>query len=377
MSFSATALKEKARELGFNMVGITPATPSPTLAAYRQWVEAGMHSTMQFMARSDRQERREDLNKILPGAASIVMVGLDYRTAAISEDILKDPTRGRIASYAWGVDYHDLMTPRLEELAAWMQSSAGTGSNRVYVDTGAVLERSHAQQAGMGFIGKNTMLIHPRRGSYFFLGEIISSIEFDNYDEAHRESMCGKCSRCMDACPTDAFPKPHVLDARLCISYHTIENRGWIDRKLRPKFGNWVFGCDICQEVCPFQRFSPLTNEADFLPMDENHAAPLLSTLLTLDEDSFQAIYADSPVERIKRVGIVRNALIAAGNSRDKQFIPYIIPLMYDAEPLVRGHAAWALLQVMKLGALKQLYDLYGREDDAEVRAELEAITPK
>jgi epoxyqueuosine reductase len=377
MSFSATALKEKAQSLGFNLVGITSAVPSPTLAAYHQWVEAGMHSTMQFMARPDRQERREDLNKIVQGATSIVMVGLDYRTAAISEDVLKDPTRGRIASYAWGVDYHDLMTPRLEELAAWMQSQAGTGSNRVYVDTGAVLERSHAQQAGMGFIGKNTMLIHPRRGSYFFLGEIISSIEFDSYDEAYQETMCGKCTRCMDACPTDAFPKPHVLDARLCISYHTIENRGWIDRKLRSKFGNWVFGCDICQEVCPFQRFSPITYEADFLPIDENRAAPLLSTLLTLDEDSFQAIYAGSPVERIKRPGMVRNALIAAGNSRDKQFIPYIIPLMYDAEPLVRGHAAWALLQVMKLGALKQLYDLYGREDDAEVRAELEAITPK
>jgi epoxyqueuosine reductase len=377
MSFSATALKEKARELGFNMVGITPATPSPTLAAYRQWVDAGMHSTMQFMARPDRQERREDLNNIVQGATSIVMVGLDYRTAAIPESVLKDPTRGRIASYAWGVDYHDLMTPRLEELAAWMQSQAGTGSNRVYVDTGAVLERSHAQQAGMGFIGKNTMLIHPKRGSYFFLGEIISSIEFDSYDEAHRETMCGTCTRCMEACPTDAFPKPHVLDARLCISYHTIENRGWIDRKLRSKFGNWVFGCDICQDVCPFQRFSPLTDEADFLPLDENRAAPYLATLLTMDEDTFQSIYAGSPVERIKRVGMVRNAVIAAGNSKDKQFIPYIIPLMYDIEPLVRGHAAWALLQVMKLGALKQLYDLYAREDDEEVRAELEAITPK
>lgn len=376
MSFSANALKEKARELGFNMVGITPAVPSPTLAAYRQWVEAGMHSTMQFMSRPDRQERREDLNRIVQGAASIIMVGLDYRTAAISEDLLTDPTRGRIASYAWGVDYHDLMTPSLEELAAWINAQTG-GNQKVYVDTGAVLERSHAQQAGMGFIGKNTMLIHPKRGSYFFLGEIISSIEFDEYDEAHRENMCGKCTRCMDACPTDAFPKPHVLDARLCISYHTIENRGWIDRKLRSKFGNWVFGCDICQEVCPFQRFSPITNEADFLPMDENRAAPHLATLLTMDEDTFQSIYAGSPVERIKRVGMVRNAVIAAGNSKDKQFIPYVIPLLYDAEPLVRGHAAWALLQIMKLGALKQLYDMDAREDDPEVKAELAAITPK
>lgn len=228
----------------------------------------------------------------------------------------------------------------------------------------------------MGFVGKNTMLIHPRRGSYFFLGEIISTIEFDEYDEAHRETMCGRCTRCLNACPTDAFPQPYVLDARRCISYHTIENKSWIDRKLRSSFGNWVFGCDICQEVCPFQRFSPLSEEQAFFPVDIDRAAPLLVDLLLLDDDTFKERYQDSPIYRIRRKRLVRNACIAVGNSHDPQFIPYLIQLLYDTEPLVRGHAAWALYQIMRRGAIKQLNELYYREGNEEVQAEIEAIVP-
>lgn len=375
MTFSAQKLKEKAQKLGFNLVGITRAEPSPTLSAYHQWIAKGMQAEMGYMAREDRVLRREDLNHIVPGAKSIVMVGLDYRT--MSDSRLNDPTRGRIANYAWGLDYHDIMQPRLEELATWIQAEARLlTENKVFVDTGAVLERSHAQQAGIGFIGKNTMLIHPRRGSYFFLGEIISTIEFGEYDEAHRETMCGICRRCINACPTDAFPEPYVLDARRCISYHTIENKGWIDRKLRASFGNWVYGCDICQEVCPFQRFSPITEEKAFSPVNIERAAPLLVDLLLLDDETFKERYQGSPIYRIRRKRLVRNACIATGNSRDPQFIPYLIQLLYDNEPLARGHAAWALYQIMQRGAIKQLSELYYREDDAEVRAEIEAILP-
>ncbi|MEO1288742.1 MAG: tRNA epoxyqueuosine(34) reductase QueG, partial [Chloroflexota bacterium] len=291
--------------------------------------------------------------------------------------LLHDPTRGRIASYAWQLDYHDVIEPRLEDLASWMQAQIGEAtSHKVYVDTGAVLERSHAQQAGMGFIGKNTMLIHPRRGSYFFLGEIISTIEFDSYDTPHRETMCGKCTRCLQVCPTDAFTEPYVLDARRCISYHTIENKAWIDRELRAGFGNWVYGCDVCQEVCPFQRFSQATDNMSFYPPDDDAVAPHLTTLLTLTDDSFKARYAHSPIYRIKRKRLVRNACIAVGNSGDHQFIPYLIQLLYDDEAIVRGHAAWALWQLMGRNALKQLQALYDREDDAEVRAEIEALVP-
>lgn len=384
MTFSAQKFKQKAQSLGFNLVGITKAEPSPTLSAYRQWIAKGMQGDMGYMAREDRVIRREDLNHIVEGAKSIVMVGLDYRSDIgryIPQDgegdLLNDPTRGRIANYAWGLDYHDIMQPRLEELATWIQSEAGEKiKHKVYVDTGAILERSHAQQAGMGFVGKNTMLIHPRRGSYFFLGEIISSIEFDDYDEAHRETMCGSCTRCLNACPTDAFPKPYVLDARRCISYHTIENKGWIDHKLRSSFGNWVYGCDICQDVCPFQRFSPLSEENTFFPVEIDHVAPPLLDLLLLDEETFKVRYKGSPIYRIGRKRLVRNACIAAGNSFDSQFIPYLIQLLYDTEAIVRGHAAWALWQVMGRGAIKLLNEMYYREDDEDVRAEIEQIMP-
>jgi len=375
MTVSAANIKQKATELGFNLIGLTRAEPSPMLGAYQRWIAQGMHGDMGYMARPDRIIRREDLRQIVPNAQSMIIVGLDYRTLDIPDEILNDPTRGRIANYAWGLDYHDIMQPRLEQFAQWLQSEAqGEIDQKVFVDTGAVLERSHAQQARMGFIGKNTMLIHPRRGSYFFLGEIITSLELDSYDEPQRETMCGTCTRCLNACPTDAFPQPHVLDARLCISYHTIENKGWIDQSLRSKFGNWVYGCDICQDVCPFQRFSLTTQEKAFFPVEVNRAAPPLIDLLTLDDATFKAQYEGSPIYRIRRQRLVRNACIAAGNSRDAQFIPYLIQLLYDAEPLIRGHAAWGLWRIMRRGAVKQLNELYYREEDEAVRGELEQL---
>lgn len=377
MTFSSEALKQEAQKLEFNLVGITQARPSPTLSAYHDWIEKGMQGKMAYLSREDRRIRRENLNHIVDGAKSIVMVGLDYRSIAVHENILNDPTRGRIASYAWNLDYHDILEPRLEQLTSWIKAQIGDSvEHKVYTDTGAVLERSHAQQAGMGFIGKNTMLIHPRRGSYFFLGEIISTIDFDTYDTAHKATMCGNCTRCMRACPTDAFPQPYVLDARRCISYHTIENKGWIDRDLRSSFGNWVYGCDICQDVCPFQRFSPASDEEAFYPADENITAPYLSELLTLTDDTFKERFADSPIYRIRRKRLVRNACIAAGNSHDKQFIPYIIQLLYDSEPIVRGHAAWALWQLMEEDAIKLLSDVYYREEDEDVRAEIKSLVP-
>lgn len=345
MTFSAEAFKEKARELGFNMAGVTRAQPSPTLAAYEHWVEAGMHGSMGYMARPDRVARRRDLNVILPGALSLAVVGLDYRSFDIPDQILQDPSRGRFASYAWGLDYHDVMTPRLEALAAWMQSKQPI-QQRVYVDTGAILERSHAQQAGLGFVGKNTMLIHPRRGSTFFIGEIITDVEFDTYDIARRETMCGSCTRCLQACPTNAFPQPHVLDARRCISYLTIEHKGSIDEELRSLMGNWIFGCDVCQDVCPFQRFAEPTNELLFHPSDVDRAAPSLLDLLELDDEGFHTRFFRSPVYRIKRERLVRNACIAAGNWGDRRAVPLLEKLLNDESPLVREHAKWALDQI-------------------------------
>jgi len=367
-------IKAKSHELGFNLVGITPARPAPHLQAYFQWLDAQMHGSMGYLAREDRLVRRRDLNAILPGVRSLIIVGLDYHTLNLPESILSDPTRGRIAAYAWGKDYHDVMRPRLEELAGWMKSeSGGSIKHRAYVDTGALLERDHAQQAGLGFIGKNTMLIHPRRGSDFFLGEILSDQEFDEYDQPHRETMCGTCTRCLAACPTHAFPQPYVLDARRCISYLTIEHPGWIDPELRPLMGNWVFGCDICQTVCPWQRFAIQTQETNFFPTSVERAAPKLTQLLALDEVEFQMLFHDTPIERIGREQLVRNACLAAGNSGNAECIPLLQNLVRDPSPLLRGHAAWALARLMRPEAAQLLSELLLTETDPEVQHDIHA----
>jgi len=363
---TSEAIKARARELGFNLVGMTRAVPSPQVDAYFRWIDAGMHGTMGYMARPDRQARRRDLNVILPGVRSLIVVGLDYRTN-IPDELLHDPARGRIASYAWGLDYHEVIAPRLETLAQLLDAQA-----RVYVDTGAVLERSHAHEAGLGFTGKNTMLIHPRRGSTFFIGEILTDLELDIYDEPGRATLCGTCTRCLAACPTNAFPRPHVLDARRCISYLTIEHKGWIARELRPLMGNWVFGCDVCQEVCPFQRFAPLTGELALYPADTGRAAPLLLGLLALDSTAFRARYDGSPIMRIGRDRLVRNACIAAGNWGSDTAVPALEMLLRDPNPLVRGHAVWALGMIGSSAAILKMY--YDHESDADVRAEIEMV---
>jgi epoxyqueuosine reductase len=372
LTFSAEKLRTKAVELGFNLVGVTPAAPSPRLDAYLRWIDAGMNGEMGYMARDDRQARRRDLNLILPGVRSLVVVGLDYRTDAIPDAILNDPARGRIASYSWGTDYHDILTPRLEQMATWLRDESGQSiSHRIYVDTGAILERSHAYEAGLGFTGKNTMLIHPRRGSNFFLGEILTDLEFDSYDKPQKATMCGSCIRCLRACPTNAFPAPHVLDARRCISYLTIEHKGWIERELRPLMGNWIFGCDVCQEVCPFQRFATPTHEREFYPVDVDRAAPPLLDLLSLDDDLFKTKYHGTPIYRIKRERLVRNACIAAGNWGHHDAVNPLENLLTDDSPIVRGHATWALGRILGDEAKSVLRSYLENEKDALVRAEM------
>ena len=345
----AQRVKVRAAALGFNLAGITPAVPSPELDAYLDWIAAGRHGSLGYMARPDRVARRHDLNVIVPGARSLILVGLDYHTL-LPEALLADPARGQISNYAWGLDYHDLMIPRLEALADWLRAETGHDlTQRVYVDTGPLLERSHARQAGLGFPGKNTLLIHPRRGSFFFLGEILTTLEFDTYDDPYPAPeqggvSCGGCTRCLNACPTDAFPAPHVLDARRCISALTIEHKGSIPEELRPLLGNWVYGCDVCQTVCPFNRFVIETTETAFHAADVGRAAPPLVELLALDEAGFRARFAGTPILRIGRERLVRNACVAAGNWRGPAALPLLARLAaQDESALVREHAAWAL----------------------------------
>lgn len=374
MSRAEERIKERARELGFSMAGIAPAQPAPRLQAYLDWVRAGMHGTMGYMAREDRVARRQDLSVVLPGARSLIVVALDYFTLRLPGELANDPARGRFSNYAWGVDYHDVMLERLKALVKTVEAVGGEGTaTRAYVDTGALLERAHAEQAGLGFTGKNTMLIHPRRGSFFFLGEIITSAALEP-DQPDLDAMpgCGTCMRCLTACPTNAFPRPYVLDARRCISYLTIEHKGFIPRELRPQMGNWVYGCDVCQEVCPWQRFTQPTPFADaFGAPEADHAAPPLTHLLALTEEAFAERYAQSPAYRIKRDRLVRNACVAAGNSGLPRLADHVLPLLDDASPLVRGHAAWALGRLDAHRAA--VAAAHRRETDAEARAEMHA----
>jgi epoxyqueuosine reductase len=299
-------------------------------------------------------------------------VGLDYSTQAVPAEIANDASRGRFSNYAWGQDYHDIMAPRLSQLATWLSERDPEVRSRVYVDTGAVLERDHAETAGLGFTGKNTMLITPRRGSYFFLGELLTTIRLIDEEGQGTAVGCGSCRRCLDTCPTQAFPAPYVLDARRCISYLTIELKGWIPVELRPLMGNWVYGCDVCQDVCPFNRFSQPTSEKAFWSRSWGDVAPALIDLLLLDEDAFNQRFANSPVKRIKRGRLVRNACVAAGNWGSNMAVPSLATLLKDPDPLLRGHAAWALLRIGGREGQVALAEALQQEEDEMVRQELE-----
>lgn len=357
--------------LGFSMVGVVSARPGRRLSSYLHWIEQAYHGEMGYLARPDRLSRRRDLNVIVPGVQSIVCVGLDYQTLMPPDEIVTDPGRGRISNYAWGVDYHDVMVPRLKELADWLAKEAQeTVASKVYVDTGAILERDHAESAGLGFTGKNTMLIAPRRGSWFFLGELLTTLKLEP-DVPGRVPSCGTCQRCLTACPTNAFPQPYVLDARRCISYLTIELKGWIPRELRSQMGNWIYGCDVCQDVCPFNRFAMESDELGFRPGGWDRIAPPLAQLLELDQASFNHRFANSPIKRIKRHRLLRNACVAAGNWGDVSLVPRLVQLLSEPEPIVRGHAAWALGQIATPPAYTACAGALVDESDSQVREEL------
>lgn len=364
-------LKSHAQGLGFSMLGITPAQPSPRLEAFLRWIKAGLHGEMDYLAREDRLARRRDPGVIVPHARSMLIAALDYYSLVLPDAVAHDPARGRISNYAWAADYHHVMLPQLEALAdALRQETGAEAATRAYTDTGAILERSHAEQAGLGFIGKNTMLINPRRGSFFFLGEIITNVEL-LYEEPDPMPGCGSCTRCLSACPTQAFTAPYVLDARRCISYLSIELKGFIPVELRPLMGNWVYGCDVCQEVCPWQRFAQPQWQSVFGPIDLDRAAPPLTDLLALDDGGFAARYQGSAIYRIKRDRLVRNACVVAGNSGLPAMIPHLLPLLDDHSPLVRGHAAWALGHLD--APREHLAAALSRETDEQVRLEIQS----
>ncbi|RMF33304.1 MAG: tRNA epoxyqueuosine(34) reductase QueG [Chloroflexi bacterium] len=363
---------ERRQAIGFDLVGVTPAQPAPHREAYHRWLAQGYHAGMAYMARPDRVARRDDPRRILPEARSIVVVGLNYATLQPPPEQVQDPARGRIARYAWGADYHDLMLERLERLAAAIAQDLGHPIRyRAYVDTGPVLERDYAAEAGLGFIGKNTCLIHPRRGSWLFLGELLLDATLP-YDRPLTGIGCGTCTRCLSACPTGAFPAPYQLDSRRCISYLTIEHKGSIPRDLRPRMGNWIFGCDLCQEVCPWNRFARPTGERAFFPPSPERIAPSLLGLITLDDEAFRHRFRNTPLWRPRRRGLLRNVAVAIGNWGDPAAVPALARALADPEPLIREHVAWALGQIGTPAARQALRDALSRESVPQVRQEIQ-----
>jgi epoxyqueuosine reductase len=364
-------LRSRALELGFDLVGVAPALPpGEHVQAYRDWLARQEHGEMAYMARPDRVLRREDPSLVLPGARSVVCVAVNY-AAESSTAPVADLRRGRVSSYAWGSDYHDWLLPRLEDLASFVRVEVGGEvHHRAYVDTGPVLERAFAARAGLGFVGKNTCLIHPRLGSWLFLGEVLVDVDLSPLGEP-LPPRCGTCVRCLEACPSGALVAPYRLDARRCISYLTIELKGPIPHDLRPLLGDHVYGCDVCQDVCPWQRFARPSTVPAFRARSPDRAAPLLLDLLALDEERFRRRFEGSPVLRVGRARLLRNVAVVLGNTGARWALPALVAALGDAESLVRGHAAWALGCLGGPEAVNALEGARGGERDPEVRLEV------
>jgi len=323
----AAAIKQRARELGFDLVGITTAAPPPHATEFRQWLTNNFHGEMSYLARN--ADKRADPHQVLPAAQSIIIVARNYHNFVTS--VTKNrQIRGRVAQYASGdSDYHDVMGAKLKELAALVNGIW-------YVDTGPILERDIAQRAGIGFIGKHTNLISRQLGNWFFLGAVLTPLTLPADEPA--TPHCGKCTRCITACPTNAIVAPYRLDARRCISYLTIELKGSIPVELRPLIGDHVFGCDDCLEVCPWNRFArPAITPRDL---------PALTEMLSWNDQQFADFFRGTPIYRLKRARFLRNICVVLGNSSDPSVLPALERAMQDAEPLVREHAAWGRAEI-------------------------------
>ncbi len=355
-----TELIAQAESLGFALCRIAPCTAPPHAAEFRAWLEDGRAGEMAWLGRN--ADRRTDPQLVLPGARSVVVLAMNY-WQEVTSDICQvsggsaagarsqagtrtdtrhlSPAPFRIARYAWGDDYHDLIEARLRTLDAWL--TARGGRQRCYVDTGPMLERDFAALAGAGWHGKSTMLIHPQLGAWFFLAEILTTLDLTPDDPL--PDRCGKCTRCITACPTGAITAPHQLDARRCISYLTIELKGSIPEELRPLVGDRIYGCDDCAAACPWNRFAQASTETAFAAREFVHQWTLRD-FLTLDDNGFRALFKKSPIKRIKRRGFLRNVCVALGNTGTAADLPALERAAQDPEPLIAEHAAWAVARI-------------------------------
>ena len=331
-------IKAQAYGLGFDLVGITRLGPMETAAKFDEWIDNGYAGEMEYLPRG--ADKRRDSRLPFTGAVSAVVVGLNYGGREKS---------GPVARYARGDDYHDLMTRRLTELHRWLETEIGRPiSGKAYVDTGPILERDLARRAGLGWFGKNTNLVNPQLGSFFFIGSLVVDVELDP-DDPFEADRCGTCTRCLDACPTNAFVDQRILDATRCISYATIEAKGEIPVELRENIGGLIYGCDICQDVCPWNaRFARELREPSFRMrrIVDADARSVARELLTLDAESFRAAFKNSPMKRAKLRGLKRNAAVALGNVGDESDLARLRAARVSADEMVRAHIDWAISKI-------------------------------
>jgi epoxyqueuosine reductase len=340
----AAFVKQAARDAGFDLAGIAPVTQFPELSHFPEWIAAGHAGEMQYLEKRDEAGdlKRASLHRAVPWARSVIVCAINYNTAHPYSTQVGDSDRGWISRYAWSKeDYHDAVLRKLREVENLLITrETPTLQTLCYVDTGPLVERVYAKYAGVGWIGKNTCILNQQMGSWIFLGVIITSLELA--PDFPAPDRCGSCTRCIDACPTDALIAPYQLDSNRCISYLTIEKRGDVPEEMREGIGRHVFGCDICQDVCPWNRKAPATRAEEFQPR-EGLVNPALEWLAEMTAEEFRDRFRGSPIRRTKRSGLRRNAVVAMGNSKNRRFVPVLEKLATDEDPVVAEHARWAV----------------------------------
>jgi epoxyqueuosine reductase len=364
---AADLLKSWALEAGFDRAGVAGLEASVHGEAFLRWLARGDQAGMGWLER--RAEARLDPAKVVPGTRSVLCVALQYSPLDGEQEAEGDLWPG-VARYARGRDYHDVMQEHLKALEARIAGAFPGTVSRRYVDTGPVLERELAARAGLGVVGKNTNLLHPEAGSWFLLGELFLSL--DLAPDVPLADLCGSCTRCLDACPTGALPEPYHLDSNRCISYLTIEHRGALSEAARERVGDWVFGCDICQEVCPWNT-APAGADHPGLRLPDGRRELDLASLLRLSRDEYVERFRGSPMKRAKLEGLQRNAAVAMGNRRQARYAAPLAEALAEGDPVVRSHAAWALGRIATAEARRALEEAWEREEDAEVRDEIRA----
>ena len=366
-------LRKKALSLGFDLFGVVPVSRSETIEIYRSWLDKGYAGTMEYLER--HSELKEDPRNLLPETMSMLSLGCNYNTGNPSKES-QEPSKARISRYAWGDDYHKIIHSKLKALEYYLCNELNVANHtRSFVDSGPVLEREMAQRAGLGWFGKHSNLINVEKGSWFFLAEMLVDVEL-KIDEPFTRVDCGTCTSCIEACPTGAIIADRTVDARLCISYLTIENKGAIPADLRSKMDNHIFGCDICQDVCPWNKDAPESVESGFKPRTENYAAEL-TDLMILDQTAFRKRFQKSPVKRTKRRGLLRNVAVSLGNWAHEDAIPALSIGLHDIEPVVRSHSAWALGRINNEMAREKLKNAQLNEKNTNVLREIELALGK